>query len=310
MTQLQPQSRSRCVNSSTNTYYFTHLLQHWVKVIHCVAQCLRFALSLNFIGLPSSLWIFALTDIIVSKGETRSSKAVPVSVSMNNSILIKPFRPRPCFISIDSLWIRHSGSFSFTSVKKRPSMTQFFQFPLRNRLQNATEWHFKLLPSSVTSSLITNKSNCETTMTISAGGGQCSCVSASTLHRIIRWYWGIRGHYGCPYVVVTDNKWGLAYLNTRNDDVDRRTSWSLQTSTFTGFRTTACWLSRIWIWDWETDVIDVLWFLHIGLLLLFPDHILHSGNTTDLCVIQMNSITTGTPAPASSHQCVQSSANL
>lgn len=36
--------------------------------------------------LPSSLCIFAFTDIIVSKGDTRSSKNVPVKVSMYNSI--------------------------------------------------------------------------------------------------------------------------------------------------------------------------------------------------------------------------------
>lgn len=39
---------------------------------------------------PSNLCIFAFTDMIVSKGETRSSKAVPVSVSMNSSITRGP----------------------------------------------------------------------------------------------------------------------------------------------------------------------------------------------------------------------------
>ena len=37
--------------------------------------------------LPSNRCIFAFTDRIVSKGETRSSKTVPVRVSMNNSIV-------------------------------------------------------------------------------------------------------------------------------------------------------------------------------------------------------------------------------
>lgn len=36
---------------------------------------------------PSSLWIFAFTEITVSKGETRSSKHVPVSVSMKSSMV-------------------------------------------------------------------------------------------------------------------------------------------------------------------------------------------------------------------------------
>lgn len=37
-------------------------------------------------SLPSSLCIFAFTDIIVSKGDTLSSNAAPVSVSMYSSI--------------------------------------------------------------------------------------------------------------------------------------------------------------------------------------------------------------------------------
>lgn len=37
--------------------------------------------------LPSSLWIFALTEMTASKGNTRSSKQVPVRVSMKSSIV-------------------------------------------------------------------------------------------------------------------------------------------------------------------------------------------------------------------------------
>ena len=39
---------------------------------------------------PSSLAIFALTDIMVSKGDTLNSKAVPVRVSIYNSIIYYP----------------------------------------------------------------------------------------------------------------------------------------------------------------------------------------------------------------------------
>ncbi len=73
---------------------------------------------------PSSLCILALTDRIVSKGETRSSNAAPVNVSMYSSIILAP--QLILKHTMQEYWSTESKSLPLSAERYRVSKANMF----------------------------------------------------------------------------------------------------------------------------------------------------------------------------------------